>query len=383
MKVWVIAGAHPKASRNPMLGIFEWDQAKALQQAGVDVTYLAVDLRSIRRHRKLGYTYGEQDGVKWHSIALPVGAVPPRLLCAIGRLALRVLYRKAFRRAEKPDVLHAHFGVVGSYATGLATQLHTPLVITEHNSALNGVVTDHRIVAESARAYAKAQAVLAVSQPLADSIHRLTGHTAIVVHDMVDTDLFKQCVLRPHEGFRITTVSNLIPLKNTIALLQAIQTLHADYPDILLDIVGEGPLRKELEEFALNQELADVVTFHGRLSREETCKVYEQSDCMALVSRTETFGVVYIEAMAAGLPVIATRCGGPEDFVNESNGVLVDVGDMAQLKSAILWIRANKSQYESGRLRQYVNTHFSPQVIAARLKEVYKGLIPFNRCFNV
>ena len=62
----------------------------------------------------------------------------------------------------------------------------------------------------------------------------------------------------------------------------------------------------------------------------EIVKVYEECDCFVLPSAGETFGVVYVEAMAAGLPVIATRCGGPEDFVNEDNGILIisEIKDM-------------------------------------------------------
>lgn len=86
--------------------------------------------------------------------------------------------------------------------------------------------------------------------------------------------------------------------------------------------IGDGHLRSVLMEYVWKHDLHDIVMFHGILSPMEIVKVYEECDCFVLPSAGETFGVVYVEAMAAGLPVIATRCGGPEDFVNEDNGIL-------------------------------------------------------------
>lgn len=375
MRVLIVSRGRPNASIGDTLGLFEWDQAVALAEAGVRVTFFAIDLRSIRRRRPLGHSFGTDGSIVWHTLALPIGAVGKRLLCAIGRLAARILYRKVYRHLPPPQIIHAHFGDIGNFATAIKSLSAAPLVITEHNSAINEVVVDSTTVDVARVAYLKADAVIAVSRQLASSIKRLIGIDALVIPDMLDTSLFNRCQQHPHEGFAIATVSNLIPRKNTLSLLKALSELHLDYPDISLHIVGDGPLRQELEQFASEAGLNGVVFFHGHLSREETCYIYEQCDCMAMVSRTETFGVVYVEAMAAGLPVIATRCGGPEDFVNESNGVLVEVDNIKQLKSAILHLRSNRSQYRSADLRHFVDAHFSPRVVASQLVATYNTLL--------
>ena len=372
MRVLVVASGHPTASRSCLLGIFEWDQALALHQRGIDVTFFAFDLRSLRRRRPLGYTHGVEQGVEWHSLSLPVGNVPKRLLCFIGRFAARQLYKKVYSKNEPPQIIHAHFGVVGNFSVAIKRLAQRPLVITEHNSAMNGAVADPSTVAVSRWAYAHADKLLAVSGALAGSIKRLTGYQADVVPNMVDTSVFDSCLRLPHDCFRVTTVSNLIPLKNTISLVKAVQSVHSVYSDIRLDVVGDGPLMNELFRYVEDNNLGHIVTFHGRMPRENIAKLYEVSDCMAMVSQTETFGVVYIEAMSAGLPVIATRCGGPDDIVTDSTGILVDIDNQAQLVAALVRMyNTGKTYYDFDAIKKYANDNFSGDVIASRLIDIY------------
>lgn len=78
-------------------------------------------------------------------------------------------------------------------------------------------------------------------------------------------------------------------------------------------------------------------------------KIAEQlskSDCFVLASQSETFGVAYIEALAMGVPVIATKCGGPEGFVNENNGIMIDVDSESQLIEAMKYMYNNSDKYD-------------------------------------
>ena len=94
-----------------------------------------------------------------------------------------------------------------------------------------------------------------------------------------------------------------------------------------------------------------------------------------LASRSETFGVAYIEAMAAGLPVIATRCGGPEDFVTEENGILIPVDDESTLTSAMERMMLRREDYDSAAISADIRRKFAPETIAARLTELYEGVL--------
>ena len=100
-----------------------------------------------------------------------------------------------------------------------------------------------------------------------------------------------------------------------------------------------------------------------------------ESDVFVLASRGETFGVVYIEAMSAGLPVIATTCGGPEDFVDESNGILVPVNDVEALTDALIKIYKTANNYDRSNISRLTQQKFSPKTIASQLTDVYIDVI--------
>ena len=107
-----------------------------------------------------------------------------------------------------------------------------------------------------------------------------------------------------------------------------------------------------------------------------------------MASQLETFGVVYIEAMSMGLPVIATICGGPEDFVNQSNGLLVPIDDVKALTNAIKFLYENYSNYDGIRISTECRHKFSSTTIVRQLTEVFEGVIERNNsnlkdCANI
>ena len=101
----------------------------------------------------------------------------------------------------------------------------------------------------------------------------------------------------------------------------------------------------------------------------------QQCDCFVLPSRYETFGVVYIEAMACGKPVIAVKNGGPDDFVNDFNGILIESEDIEALADAMNYIALNYKHYDSYEISGYVRNQFSEETIAKKLETVYKEIL--------
>ena len=125
------------------------------------------------------------------------------------------------------------------------------------------------------------------------------------------------------------------------------------------------------EENSLN----NCVSMRGRLNREGISECFSRADCFVLPSESETFGVAFIEAMSAGLPVIATKCGGPEDYVSESNGYLIENGDGEQLLDAMERAYRREDRFDSERIREYAEKSFSPSGIAEKLTAYYQGIL--------
>jgi glycosyltransferase involved in cell wall biosynthesis len=88
-----------------------------------------------------------------------------------------------------------------------------------------------------------------------------------------------------------------------------------------------------------------------------------------------TFGVAYIEALAAGLPVIATNCGGPEEFVHKDNGILIEVDDAAALINSMLKMYNESNKFDRETISKEMVEKFSPETIAKRLTEIYRNIL--------
>ena len=371
MRIVVLSSGIP-SRKYPLSGVFAFDQAKALAAEGLEVFFLSIDLRSFRKKRKWGYSSGLRDGVKWYNISVPVGPID-FIHRIISKRIVISLYKRAFKNERKPDLIHAHFA--GKYAYFLSREYNIPYIITEHSSAVNADTLPEKLIDSITVQYQHAAKVVAVSNALANRIKCHSGVECEVIPNIIDTNVFSTVERKAHRGFRLVTTSNLIPLKRTINVLKALPVLIDIDEDVRLDVIGEGPSKNELISYVKDNCLGEYVVFHGLLKRELIAEMYGQSDCFILPSLTETFGVAYVEAMASGLPVIATRCGGPEDFVNETNGILIDVDDLRQLKDALLYMYNHHKDFNSQLIKNNVIAQFSPEVVAKSIISTYETII--------
>ncbi len=152
------------------------------------------------------------------------------------------------------------------------------------------------------------------------------------------------------QSFRILAVARLVPHKGIDVLIRAVASLNDT--KLSLTIVGNGPCRKELEALTGSMP-SNQISFTGSLDKCELERIYSQTDCLILPSLersdgVEGFGIVLIEAMARGIPVIASRCGGiPGVLDNGECGILVEPGNIAQLTDAIIRLKADHDYRES------------------------------------
>lgn len=375
MRLLIVSSGIP-TRKYPLLGVFEFDQAKALAAAGHDVMFFAVDLRSIRRWRRWGIHQGIKDGVPYWVVNFPIGRAPLKYMLKVGAWLLYRMYKKCYKRQSSPSLVHAHFTEMGYLAAILNKKTGIPYIVTEHSSKMNQYNVSPDLKDCAMTAYSNALTVISVGSALSRRIFKHTGIRPVIVPNIIDTELFLKCHNKNHEGFQIVTTSNLIFLKRTWQIIQALDLIDPSEIDFHLTIIGDGPERENIEYWTKTLGLEGRVTLLGYQSRQAIAQVYEMCDCFMLVSSTETFGVAYVEAMAAGLPVIATRCGGPEDFVNDDNGILVDVDNINQIAGAIRQLHEKAALYKSERLRNFVVNHYSPNVIACELTHLYE-------CFNL
>ena len=137
-----------------------------------------------------------------------------------------------------------------------------------------------------------------------------------------------------HDPLQLLTVSRLIERKGIQHLLAAIARLDGQ-PDVRLLIVGEGNYEEQLKERVEALRLFDRVTFHGYCPRTELPALYNKAEVFALPSMAESFGMVFAEAMACGLPILGGRTGGVPDLIHSMDGILVEPGSVDEIEQAI------------------------------------------------
>jgi glycosyltransferase involved in cell wall biosynthesis len=177
-------------------------------------------------------------------------------------------------------------------------------------------------------------------------------------------------------GGRILTVSRLIERKGLDTLIEALAL--ARNRTLSLDIAGEGPEGGALRELAQCCGVADRVRFHGFVDRAELASLYAQADMFALVSRAESCSMAMLEAMAAGLAIVASRVGGNVELIQDQvNGMLVESENVAALASALSSLAAQPQQRRrfGDANRELVARRYGWRLVAQRYESVFKEIV--------
>lgn len=373
MRILFITRGYPSESYKTH-GIFEYDMAKALVDAGHEVTYIAVDMRSFRRKRRWGFESFQRDGIQIEGINIPLGRIYNPLKTAVSERLLLHKYRQLMVHHEPFDIIHAHY--IGSAYLGAKLKEYSgiPLVITEHSSKLNGELNGY-IRKKLEFAYSCADQLTTVSQSLSIVIEEKFGVKSEVIPNIADTDVFT-LEDEKHSPFPFTfvTTGNLIKSKGMDLTLIAFSKLLKRYPDCKLLIFGKGSEKDRLVRIIRQYDLTQHVTLMGLVSREQLNDYYNKSHCFVLASFSETFGVSYIEALAKGIPVIATDCGGPSEFVHPENGILVPVNDVEALYEAMIQMIEHFAYYSRKAISDEIKDKYSSRKNAESLEIIYRRI---------
>ena len=288
--------------------------------------------------------------------------------------------RRASSRFGPPDVLHAHVSYpAGWVAMKLSRETGIPYVVTEHMGPFpipTFAETDGRPMRIVRDPLENAQAVIAVSPALADAIASLDLPRPRVIPNLVDERLYQARPFRAEPPFTFFTLCGMEIGKGIPDLIDAIARLLDSLEPAARDQVrfrlgGEGPFLDRYRRNAEARGLGRWVEWLGLLPRDRAREEFQSSDCFVLASHHESFGIVYIEAMASGRPVIATRCGGPEAFVNERNGLLVDVGDPTGLADALRTMLRRARAFDPAAIRAEFLQRYSRPAVVRDLESVY------------
>lgn len=354
-----------------MNGIFEMDQARALASVGQKVCFLALDFRPFWIIRKWGLFHSKDNNLDIFRLSIPIGRYKKSI--PILQFILLQAYKHITKKIGKPDIVHAHFYFMTVIAAILKQKYKLPIVATEHSSALNYDFNKikQRDLQLYKQSFKTADYILSVSPSLQKSINNRFGYNSEVVYNVVNTNIFKFCKRKRSEKFTFLSIGSLQKRKGFDLLITAFYKAGFD-SNVFLNIIGEGDEQEYLQQTIDKYNLSEQIKLLGKKSRFEIYENMKKSDTFVLASRGETFGVVYIEAMSTGLPVIATICGGPENFITKEDGILIDADNLESLTDALLHMKNNAYSYDFKKISENCSLNFSEKSIATQLIKNYK-----------
>lgn len=376
------------ANPNDIGGSFFREQAIALAKRGIKVGVIHPSLRSLRRVRTVftgpygmhaendqGVQTYRSHGVAWF----------PRMQRLSRWYWMRHgirLFQQYIKEHGMPDVIHVHSMLnAGVSALELHRRHGIPYVITEHSTSFARNLLSDRQIALAASVASHAEQRFAVSSPFCELLMRQLGEEAgeweempnIVNQAFLDHGL--QRYWQKKQAFRFLTIALLTEKKAAANLLHAFAMQFAGQDGVYLDIGGDGPERPRLESLATELGILEQVRFLGSLSRSQVRDAMADADVFVLPSHYETFGVVVVEALALGKPVIATRCGGPDSIVEPGDGLLVPTHDVDALAKAMAEVFANVDHYDPVDIRERCRQRYSEDAVVSRLTKVYQVVI--------
>ena len=283
------------------------------------------------------------------------------------------------------DLLHYFFslptGLLSLYSHGICGR---PYILSLRGSDVPGYDTSslklnvlHRLLKPiTRRIWRKAEKVVALSHVFRElALQTLPSQPIHVIYNGIDTEIFKLGAARQEDlknGFRLLCVSRLIERKGMDYLFQAVAAIKD--LKIQVGLVGTGSHEQKLKRKAKELGIEGRVHFYGYKPPHELARLYNQADIFVLPSLSESFGMVLLEAMSCGLPIIASQVGGiPEIVESGKNGILVSSGSAAEIEKAVRCLlddpllRSRLSQNNISKIR----SQFTWDKIAVQYQSVY------------
>jgi glycosyltransferase involved in cell wall biosynthesis/predicted O-methyltransferase YrrM len=373
MRVLVVPKWYPWPDR-PVFGIFCREQSRALARRH-DVVVLASDAVRSPGFAAFELADAVEDGLRTIRVRYRRPLLRPAAMALqiAGMLAACLRLR---REGWRPDVVHAHVYSAGIPALILARLSGAPMVVTEHYTGFErGLITGYDRFAARV-AFRGADLVAPVSANLAREVRAVEPRARVrVVENVVDGEVFRPGArARSDGGARLLTVAALAPKKGHADLLDAVAQVR-DHGPVSLDLVGDGELRGELRERARRLGLAETVRFHGELPKERVAELMREADLFVLPSLFENLPCVLIEAMASGLPSVATAVGGVPDLLDAGGGILCPPRDPRALAAAISEALERRDAFDSAALAEAARRRFGYEAFERTWTEIYDELL--------
>ncbi len=316
------------------------------------------------------------DGYWVTDIATPV--TPKRDYAAWARSHESALRQALPSGRFDADVVHGHVGIYGGWLALRFARPGARIVVTEHASFLGRILGQPRSRALYAEVVDRADVLVCVSEKLRGQLVDAFPRHGAKIQVVPNAVAIEQVPQRPAPVAGLNRwiyVGKVAAAKGVPELVEAFGIAAKDEPALRLTILGSGPLVEPLRERAAQLGLADRIAFPGAVPPQRVFEFLHAHDLLVHPSKSETFGMTVVEAVGSGMPVLVTRCGGPQETLADLDGVaglLIDVSDDPEvIVEGYRRLTRQMTRLDAARGRAALIERYGTRAVAARLTAVY------------
>jgi glycosyltransferase involved in cell wall biosynthesis len=280
------------------------------------------------------------------------------------------LFKKYIKHFGPPQIIHVHGYEAGLAALEIKNRYQIPYLITEHSSKFVNNKLNHEQIQIAKKVFSYSSLNIAVSNYFALKLNSMFKLAFTTIPNLVKTEeIIKEEIVE--KQYQMISVGAFNENKNQILILQTL----AKYKFGKVLIVGEGPNQLKLQSFVKDNKLETSVDFLPFLPRTKLLQYMKQAVCLVITSNHETFGVVAIEALSCGIPVISTNAGGPADIIVDGLNGYIFENNPDSLYNAYCKVSKNLVKFAPSTLKSYVENHFSEKAVAQQLLTTYTSIL--------
>jgi L-malate glycosyltransferase len=372
MNILILTHSYPDVNFN-WQGIFIKEQAEAISlNNNVIVVYFKVDYQHFSPFAKYSFSKRLTGNLTEYEVTVKK-SFP--VISQIKYLSntFSFLEDEVFSKIEI-NIIHSHL----SYPAGFLG------ILIQKKKKIPNIITEHSWIRKYFRSYIhkqcvlfalrKASVVVSVSNALKSDIGNYCRRPVMVIPNVVVTERFALAGSEKSEILNIGILGGMGNKRKGLDILLISASLVQNR-NFFIHIGGDGILLDTYRMMSKDLGIEDKCKFYGDILPGNVVEFYSRLDVFVLASRDETFGVVVIEAMACGLPVIATRCGGPEEIITKETGILVEKEDPVDLAKAIDNISENIGLYDKPSIRKYAEEKYGQKVFIENITQLYKRTV--------
>lgn len=284
------------------------------------------------------------------------------------------------KSGNKPDVIFTQSVLFGGFTGSLIKEKYgIPLIIQEHrgrflaNNNFAAELLSEWQIPYAKKAFETADEILLLTNEMTPKIQQIAPELKAeiqIIPNVIDTDFFSLKEKTSSDHFRFLSISRLDKYKGTNILIHAFASLVKTFPNITLEIVGDGEELYNLKLLSEKLGVSEKIVFSGTKNREGIKQSLQNCDCFVLATLFDNFPLVALEAISTGTPIISTKSGGLVDIINEKNGYLCEVNNSSSIADAMQKTIENFDKFNRQNIRENAFARYSKVTVGKKLNNI-------------